>query len=171
LENKLLKGSFLITLLWLTSMVSLAQVQESETIGDWQLNVSKDPLTDQISIRAVSHEVNGEQGVSLGLGCTGSDEFAFLYIIGGYMEGIDKIIEGRYRVDDKSPSAMFLMALIRDTTTMIIDQDAIALATAMLGAEKLLFRITDPSDGEIRDHYFGLKGAGETFEKLGCVKI
>ncbi len=164
-------ASKVCVMLFLTMCVFTKQIYAAEEIFEnWTVGSSKNPITDAVTVIAQTDEMNGANGVYLAVGCQASTA-AFLYGLGGYMGGgVNDVVQIRYRFDDKPASPNVDWPLSRNNRNVtILGAQAASFASQLRTGSTLVISATDPTDGEVRTHYFSLAGAVSAFENLDCL--
>ncbi len=154
-------------------IVSTAAAQEPEQIGDFFYVSSTDPFDDADRSLIATIEIDAEEYVDdtafLAWRCM-SDGLNVVYGFNSYMGGDeeDRVLV-RYRIDDDQPTEFESWGLMQGNDAAWIPMHWVSQFTAQaMAANKVVFRVTDPLDGETLTHEFSLAGLSQAIGRLSC---
>jgi hypothetical protein len=155
------------------ALPATASVQQRESVryGRALLFPMKDELTDENrSYILVPGERNEETDLTLGWKCEGVG-FVLMVTLGGYMGGDrnDRVVV-RYRFDDGEASPEARWRLFAGNTRTHAPMEQVAELTLLArDADRVVIRVTDPLDGEVKTNTFHLDGVSRALDQLTCV--
>lgn len=154
-------------------LASNVAAQEPEQIGDFFIVTSADPFDDDDRSMIATIELDAdeylEDNAFLAWRCL-SDGLNVIYAFNSYMGGDeeDRVLV-RYRIDRQEPSDFESWSLMQGNDAAWIPMQWVSLFTEQaMGASKVVFRVTDPLDGETLTHEFSLAGLGQALSRLSC---
>ncbi|UCG85051.1 MAG: hypothetical protein JSW71_14045 [Gemmatimonadota bacterium] len=156
-----------------SGLMSNGAAQEPEQIGDFYYVASVDPFDDEDRSAVATVELDADPDLVdtayLAWQCM-SDGLNVVYAFNRYFGGdSDDRVRVRYRIDSQPPSDFESWSLMQDNDAAWIPMEWVSGSTqrAQTGT-KVVFRVTDPLDGETLTHEFSLIGLSEALTRLSC---
>jgi hypothetical protein len=141
--------------------------------GDWGHKKDLDPISDEDRSMAVTlpTELDTSRATMLAIKCE-SNGFGVFYVWGKYFIGDrDDEVLVDWRVGKGEPvedSFWHLVPGSHESAFMPESQESKFLREAMVGS-KVVFRVTDPRDGDTKLDTFSLKGFSDAISHLPCL--
>jgi len=154
-------------------IVANANAQEPEQIGDFFYVISADPFDDHDRSMIATIELGADEYLDdnafLAWRCL-SDGLNVIYAFNSYMGGDDEDrVLVRYRIDGQEATDFESWSLMQGNDAAWIPMQWVSQFTDQaVGASKVVFRVTDPLDGETLTHEFSLAGLGQALSRLSC---
>lgn len=162
-----------VMLLLGSGLVSGAAAQEPEPIGDFFFVASADPFEDDDRSMVATIEIGADEYVDdnafLAWRCL-SDGLNVIYGFNSYMGGDDDDrVLVRYRIDSREATDFESWSMMQGNDAAWIPMHWVSQFTAQaMAGSKVVFRVTDPLDGETLTHEFSLAGLGQALTRLSC---
>jgi hypothetical protein len=162
-----------VMLLMGMGLVSKAVAQDPEQIGDFFYVTSADPFDDDDRSMIATIELDAdeylEDSAFLAWRCM-SDGLNVIYAFNSYMGGdSDDRVLVRYRIDRQDPTDFESWSLMQGNDAAWIPMRWVSQFTQQaMAASKVVFRVTDPLDGETLTHEFSLAGLRDALPRLSC---
>lgn len=151
------------------ALPSAASAQESVRYGSARFFPALDELTDEDrSYVLVPGEHNEDTDLTLGWKC--EEDGMVLMVITGYMGGdSNNRVVVRYRFDSEEPSPEERWRLYAGDRRAHAPAGRMAeLTRRAREAERVVIRVTDPLDGEVKTNTFPLNGVSRALDRLTC---
>ncbi|MEJ2240116.1 MAG: hypothetical protein P8X82_17635 [Gemmatimonadales bacterium] len=154
-------------------LVSNAAAQETEQIGDFFYVTSADPFDDDDRSMVATIEIGADEYMDdnafLAWRCL-PDGLNVIYGFNSYMGGDEEErVLVRYRFDRREATDFERWSMMQGNDAAWIPMHWVSQFTEQAKAgSKVVFRVTDPLDGETLTHEFNLAGLGQALTRLSC---